>query len=141
MNPPDETTRPSVLKNFPFPDLPSFLSEYNSDRRVRLSVDRQTALQWSTRGGSAVHVPRGLRGTVQFWMFAPYLAVAGYVVYIIATGQWWFLLGARPKSHSVANATVVPGLKNQGLRDLRSAEVRPQTEFSAGLLGCFQASF
>ncbi len=45
------------------------------------------------------------------------------------------ILGARPKSHAAANATIVPPLKIKGLRDLQSAAVWQQPGFSAGLLG------
>lgn len=76
------------LDNFPYKSFQEFKQEMGQGV-AGLGVDRGMALNWSYKG---IYSPTSVRFKATFFALLPFLAVIGFVAYIVLTGSWLMLL-------------------------------------------------
>ncbi|MFA6414789.1 MAG: hypothetical protein WCV89_02265 [Candidatus Paceibacterota bacterium] len=77
------------LENFPFKSFQEY-KKASMEGVAQVGVDRAVALNWSYGGG--LYASSFVRTQATVFMFIPFLAAIGFLVYIVMTGSWWLLL-------------------------------------------------
>lgn len=76
------------LKNFPFKSFDE-LNKRISEGVANLGVDRSVALNWIQKG---IYSSKNQNLHAVFLAFLPFIAVIGFIIYILFTGSWLLLL-------------------------------------------------
>lgn len=77
------------LNHFPFNNFREFRKAI-LEGGVQLGVDRGSALHWAQNG---VYAPRFLRLQTNFFAFLPFIALIGFVIWVLISKSWLMLLG------------------------------------------------
>lgn len=85
----EKVTNVEELVRFPFKSFKEFRAAYFQGIS-RPGVDRGVALNWALGGGA--HAPSGLRFRLLILSWVPFIAMGGFVVYVVATKNWIWLL-------------------------------------------------
>lgn len=82
-----KVSRVDDLCNFPFKTFQEF-KKANMDGLAQPGVDRSVALNWVQKG---IYAPRIMRIQSLLLSFLPYIAVLGFIIWVIASKSWLML--------------------------------------------------
>ncbi|HUU96935.1 MAG TPA: hypothetical protein VM487_14445 [Phycisphaerae bacterium] len=85
----DPKTTVEELRHFPFETFADFQAACRQGTAYP-SISRQQALDWAYLGG--IYASRACKTVVSLWVYLPYIAVLGFIIYAVATGRWLTLL-------------------------------------------------